>query len=171
MTTYSASFLFGFRVTAKRHYMICEKEKSHHRRLLCKCQNMVWIHMHWVLCWHKIQNKDHKSKRNPQGTKHAASLFSQIRLCMSNTETFKKKFGFSLLPLRKNQIHILFSFRMLKPAGSRQIDVKCTRHSAGGVGWELDSTVPDTMNCGFFPDIPVAWTSKPFHRHTQKLIS
>ncbi len=55
----------------------------------------------------------------------------------------------------------------LKPAGSRQIEVKCVRHYAGNVGRELDSTAPDTVNCGLLPDIPVAWTPKPFQRHTQ----
>lgn len=60
-----------------------------------------------------------------------------------------------------------FLSEWLKPAGSRQIDVKCARHCAGSVVRELDSTAPDTVNCGLLPDIPVAWAPKPFHRHTQ----
>ena len=78
-----------------------------------------------------------------------------------------------LLGFLKILIHMneCFLWEWLKPAGSRQIDVKRARHYAGSVGRELDSAAPDTVNCGLLPDIPVAWTSKPFHRHTQKLIS
>lgn len=30
-----------------------------------------------------------------------------------------------------------------------------------------DMSWADAVNCGLLPEIPVAWTPKPFHRHTQ----
>lgn len=49
-----------------------------------------------------------------------------------------------------------FPKECLKPDGRRQIDVKLATHSACRVGRELDSAAADTVNCGLFPDIPVA---------------
>lgn len=106
VTTFSASLYFWFQICFQKalHDLQGEKKQKKHRRLLGMCQNMVWIHMHWVLWWHQIQNKDHKSKCIPQHTKHAASCFSQIRLRQATQKLWKLFFGFLFFHLEKKRI-------------------------------------------------------------------